>query len=431
MFSNLSTLAKTIAVLCSLVAISALAGDLKISGFTPDGRMSVTNCFPDGVVIIERAVAAGGPWVAEKNAFSTAKQAQLNLSVSNSPVFYRALAVDLAGAGGFSNLVQSYGLLSTVAGSGNIDCATCNNWWSGYEGGLATKAVLSSPHIAMADRVGNLYIADKRAHAIRKVSPDGSIHTVAGTSVAGAGGTNAAPATSVGLNNPNGLYVFGNGMFYILDRDNGLIRKVDTNGIATVVVNHGTPITGGRGLWVSADESLLFYSAGSILMRWNSTNGLAAFITGFTDLGNIAMDPKGRIVVTDAGRSLVWRIEPDGSKTVIAGNGTSSGGGDGALATDTGLYQVRGICFLPNGGYFLATDAACQVWYVDPAGVIHLTLSGASGAHAGDDSWFYANPTTPKMSNGKQVTLDYEGNLILTESEYGYVRKIQCLRHGP
>ena len=58
-------------------------------------------------------------------------------------------------------------------------------------------------------------------------------------------------------------------------------------------------------------------------------------------------------------------------------------------------------------------------------------LSGASGAHAGDGNWFYDNPTAPKMSNGKQVTLDYEGNLLLTESEYGYVRKIQFLRHGP
>jgi hypothetical protein len=430
MFSNVSSLAGKIFAVSSLVVLPALADSLGISTFSADGTLNVTNAFTNGVVTIERASAVEGPWLAEKNAFSSAPQVQLQLAVSNNATFFRALAVDLSGPGGFTNLFQSYGLLTTIAGSGNIDCTSCNNWWSGYEGGLATEAVLSSPHIAMADRAGNLYIADKRAHAIRKVTPNGRIVTVAGTSVAGYGDTNAAPATSVPLNNPNGLYVFGNGLFYILDRDNGLIRRVGTNGIMTAIVNHGSPITGGRGLWVSPDESLLYYSAGSTLMRWDSTNGLAAFVTGFTDLGNIAMDPQGRLVVTDAGLSQVFRIEPDGSKTVIAGNGTSSGGGDGQLAIETGLYQVRGIWYLPTGGFFLATDAACQVWYVDTTGTIHHVLSGSSGAHSGDGAWFYDNPTTPKISNGKQVTMDYDGNLIITESEFGYVRKIQFLRHG-
>ncbi len=120
----------------------------------------------------------------------------------------------------------------------------------------------------------------------------------------------------------------------------------------------------------------------------------------------------------------IYQLEPDGGKTTIAGNGGTSGGGDGALAIDTALYQVRGLWFLPTGGYFLATDAACQVWWVDASGYIHVVLYGASGAHAGDGAWFYENPDALKMSNGKQITMDYDGNLLLTESEYGYVRKI-------
>ncbi len=428
---TMSSLIKTLASLCALATLPALADNFGIAAFSANGTLSVTNAFTNGVVTIEKASVVEGPWVAEKNAFSFATQAQLKLGFSNGTAFFRALAVDLSGSNGFTNLFQSYGLLTTVAGSGEVDCITCNNWWSGYEGALATGAALSSPHIAMADRAGNLYIADKRAHAIRKVTPGGRIYTVAGTSAAGYGDTNAALATSAPLNNPNGLYVFGNGMFYILDRDNGLIRKVGTNGIMMTIVNHGSAIQGGRGLWVNPDESLLYYCAGSTLMRWDSTNGLTAFLSGFTDLGNIDMDPTGRLVVTDAGQSRVFRIEPDGSKTVIAGNGTSSGGGDGQLAMETGLYQVRGIWYVPSDGYFLATDAACQVWYVDTSGTIHLVMRGTSGAHAGDGAWFYDNPTSPKMSNGKQVTMDYDGNLIITESEYGYVRKIQFLRHGP
>jgi hypothetical protein len=322
-------------------------------------------------------------------------------------------------------------VLTTVAGSGNIACSACYSWQPAYEGGLATAAALSSPHITMADRAGNLYIADKRAHAIRKVTLDGHIHTVAGTGLGSYGPTNPAPAIEVGLNNPNGLYVFENGLFYILDRDNGLIRRVDTNGMLTTIVNHGFPISGGRGLWVSPDESLLYYCNGSSLMRWDSTNGLVTYVTGFNTLGNIAMDPSGHLGATDDRNHRVYRIEDDGSKTWIAGNGSSFGGGDGYLATETGLYQVRGIWFLPTGGYFLTTDAACQLWYVDTSGYIHRLLNGFPGAHAGDGAWVYYNPPQAKMSNGKQITMDYDGNLILTESEYGYVRKIPFLRHGP
>ncbi|HEY0456163.1 MAG TPA: hypothetical protein VGE41_07280 [Verrucomicrobiae bacterium] len=416
----------------SFFAFPALPQDFAISKFSlKDFRLSVTNAFSNGVVTVEAAPSLNGPWVAVKNAFSLASEVQLQLQPLEDDGFYRALMVDLTDFDGVDNLFQSYGDLSTVAGSGNITCISCYSWNSNFEGGFATNAALSSPHITMADRAGNLYIADKRAHAIRKVTLDGRIHTVAGTSIGGYGDTNPAPATTIQLNNPNGLYVFENGTFYILDRDNGLIRKVDTNGIMTTIVNNGSPITGGRGLWVSPDESFLFFSAGSVLKLWDTSNGLTAFASGFSDLGNIAMDADGHMVVTDARLNRVYRIEDDGTKTVLAGNGNSFGGGDGALATDTALFQVRGIWIPPCGGYFLSTDAACQLWYVDIYGVIHLVLNGSSGSHAGDGAWFYDSSDVPKISNGKQITMDYDGNLILTESEYGYVRKIQFLRHGP
>jgi len=331
-------------------------------------------------------------------------------------------------AGGFTNLVHSFGMLTTVAGSGNINCTACNNWTEDFEGGPATNAILSSPHIAMADRAGNIYIADKRAHGIRKVTPDGTISTVAGTGRGVRGDTNAAPATSVDLNNPNGLWVLEDGTFYILDRDNGFIRKVDTNGIMTTIVDYGSAIPGGRGLWVSADESILFFSAGPRVMVWDSTNGLAPYATGFIQTGNLAVDPKGRLVVTDSDGSRVVRIESDGSQTVIAGNGMGYGGGEGRFATETGLFQVRAIWFLPTGAFFVGTDGGGQVWYVDVDGHVHLFLNGDGGnAHAGDGAWFYDDPTTPKVNFVKQITMDYEGNLLITESASGYVRKIRFL----
>ena len=140
----------------------------------------------------------------------------------------------------------------------------------------------------------------------------------------------------------------------------------------------------------------------------------------------------GRLVVTDAGFNQVTRLETNGTKTVIAGNGAFSGGGDGRLALDTGLWQVRGIWFLPTGAYFLTTDGGSQVWYVDLDAHIHLFMDGdAGGAHSGDGGWFYDNPHDHKVSFVKEITIDYDGNLLITESDRGYVRKVNFSRLNP
>jgi hypothetical protein len=145
------------------------------------------------------------------------------------------------------------------------------------------------------------------------------------------------------------------------------------------------------------------------------------------------MDPNGLLVVTDRAGNLVERIESNGTKTVIAGNGSFANGGDGALAVDTGLKEVRGIWFLPSGAYFLATDGGSQIWYVDTSGYIHLFLNGGDTFidHSGDGAWFHDNPTALKVSKVREVTMDYEGNLLITENDAGYVRKVRFLRYLP
>ncbi len=419
-------------LLVGLAGLRCYADDLQITDFTRSGILALSNAFPYGVITAEKASTLDGPWLPERNIYSFDTVTQLSVTISGSSAFYRLAAADLsAGPVGFTNLTESYDLLTTLAGSGGTICTPCNNWKPEFEGGPAVNAELSHPHIAMADRAGNVYIADKEAHAIRKVTPDGRIFTVAGINRAGSGETNPAPALSVPLNNPNGLWVRDDGTYYILDRDNGFIRKVDTNGIMSVLVDNGGPILEGRGLWVSADESLVYFAAGYQVKSWDSTNGLSIYASGFSQLGNLAVDPNGLLVVTDRTGNRAYRIESDGTRTVIAGTGGFAGGGDGALAVETGLNQVRGIWFMPNGAYFLATDNGSQVWYVDTDGYIHLFLNGGSTftVHAGDGSWFYDDPSTPKVSKVRQVTMDFDGNLLITENDAGYVRKVQFLRH--
>jgi len=330
--------------------------------------------------------------------------------------------VDAGDVDDFLELVGRYNLLVTVAGRGQQRDEGAE-WASAYEGGPAVGAELSRPHMAMADDAGLIYIADKEAHAIRRVDHDGVITTVAGTNTPGDDGDSPGPGTARRLSNPNGLWVRGDGTVYILDLDNGKVRRLDEDGtLSTLFVVPGG-ITSGRGLWVSDDERHAFVASGSRLLEWRAAAGVSELARGFGDLGNLALDPAGRLVVTDRAGHRVYRLDAEGLATPIAGNGTTEGGGDGALALDSGLDEPRAVWFMPSGGFFVGTHEGNQVWYVDTRGVLHLFLDGGDNHAHGGDGLFFRAPGK-KVSEVRAITVDKAGRILVTENDFGYVRAV-------
>ena len=94
-------------------------------------------------------------------------------------------------------------------------------------------------------------------------------------------------------------------------------------------------------------------------------------------MGNLAVAPSGQLAVTDRSGHQAWWVASNGAMLPLAGNGTTEGGGDGFLATETGLTELRGIWFPPDGGVLLCTHVGSQLWWMDQAGVLHLMLDGA------------------------------------------------------
>ena len=86
---------------------------------------------------------------------------------------------------------------------------------------------------------GNLYIADRGTHRIRKVDAAGIITTVAGSSKTVGYSGDDGPATSAMLYEPRGVNVDATGNIFIADTLNHCIRKVDTGGIITTVAGIG------------------------------------------------------------------------------------------------------------------------------------------------------------------------------------------------
>ena len=328
----------------------------------------------------------------------------------------------------FKALLESYGELMTIAGMGKEDKGR-NSWKPSYEGRLGTEVELSNPHITMQDDAGNYYIADKQSNRILKVDPKGILTTHAGTGRGGFSGEEGR-ATEIDLDYPNGLHVLPSGVVYILDNFNNRVRRVDRDGNLTTIFVDEKRFHHGRGLWVSSDEKLIYYVGSGVrnsrLMKWTQEGGSVEIAGGMLDLAYMTVDPDGNIIVTEQGRNFVHRISPDGKKKkTIAGNGTTAEPVNGRPATEIGLFEVRGIALRPDGSFFVCTHKGGDIVFVDSKGIANKFIDGVGrgNVHAGDGEPV-ANPGD-KISEPRAVALAPNGDLIITCSDYGFVRVVK------
>ena len=130
--------------------------------------------------------------------------------------------------------VNTSGVISTVAGTGTAGPPDS-------EQGIALNQKLNGPQGLAFDSAGGLLIADSNNQRIRRLSPDGTIATVAGSGGPG-GGSNGdgGPATSASLRGPNAVQVDQAGNLYISDASNYIIRRVGTDGVISTVAGNGS-----------------------------------------------------------------------------------------------------------------------------------------------------------------------------------------------
>jgi hypothetical protein len=393
--------------------------------------ISFTNYFFDGVCTLEGK--EGRHWVPLQNFFTTQRVGQVQTILPTNYSAFRFKCLDVSPGNAFTHLPASYGSIHTIAG---VAVPSETNVWQ--EGALATDVVLSDPRAAAADSAGNIYVVERGAHAVDRITPDGRIATFVGlryptnTDVLGTGAPQ--PRTAFGLRSPSGLFLSG-AILYVLDAGNNRIVTVDlTFGSASGPNFDFTPGGMGpdaEGLWAQVDNKGFveaFFGSGTTVKHLKE-NVITVAGTGFVHVSDVKVDLAGRTIVADSADNRVYRLRSTGRKEAVAGTGFLVGPGSGKVKK-VALPGASSIAFLPIGGYVVSLDEGARIYYVDANDEAAPIAFGAPGAHTGDGEWFRAHGRRPKFSNLLNITLAPNGDLIFVERE-GILRKIDFLRHRP
>ena len=180
--------------------------------------------------------------------------------------------------------VNPSGTINTVAGMGAAGA-------SGDEG-AATAARLDSPRGVVVDDTGDLFIADTGNHRIRQVTPDGVIHNIAGTGVAGLAG-DGGPAAGALLNGPQGLFLDGAGDLYFADTGNNRIRRLVPDAAPPAPVIQPTAITVVNG--ISLREGAV--APGEIIAVFGTGLGPDTSVSGALDAQGVLPTSLGGVEV--------------------------------------------------------------------------------------------------------------------------------------
>lgn len=338
-------------------------------------------------------------------------------------------------------VLERYTTMRTIAGLGNQEDG--NFWQTSFEGGNPRLIELSNPHDCGSDALGRVFIVDKESHSVLRVSADGStIVTVAGTHSPGNASDGPMPATNGALSNPNGLHVYPDGSFLILDTDNRKVRVVDSSGEMRTLFTYPAGFGAGRGLVASPLNDEVYFCGEFVsgvqqnVKRWSADDGfstVAGINPGTRGLGNLDLGPRGALFVTSVGDHRVFRIPKGGSPEIVAGNGTTTGNlTSGSLATTVSLDRVRGIAVLPDGSFFVATQKGGDVWWVDNGSAndgvdrrIHLFVNGAGSGNVKTGDGQPRTGSSDRIAEPRAINLACNGDLLITCNDTGVIRAVR------
>jgi len=318
------------------------------------------------------------------------------------------------------------------------------------DGGKATEAKLNVPAGLTFDKRGNLYIADRNNHRIRKVDTRGTITTIAGTGTAGFSGDGGA-ATKAQLNLPSGVVLDGKGNIFISDRSNNRIRVIDSKGkIRTYAGNGRDGFRGDNGPALKANidkpfgitldrkgnlyiadrrnnrvrkvnrQGIITTVAGDGGFFFSGDNGPAyrASVAGPT---GVVVDDQGTLYIADRNNNRIRAVDSQGMISTIVGTGIQDYNGDSEVARDTNLYLPFGVALNPDGTLLVIDRSHYRIRRIDlKRGNVKTLAGNGKKMFAGDGG--PATGATLSFPHG--IAVDKKDNVLISDKGNYRIRKI-------
>lgn len=261
------------------------------------------------------------------------------------------------------------GVVTTIAGSpGQL----------GTNDGTGLNARFNLPFGTAPDGFGNVYVADYGNHLIRKISSDGIVSTVAG--VAGAALSVDGTGSSAQFNGPVGILVHSSGDVLVTDYKGNSIRRMSPGGTVTTIAGGVKGVLDGIGLSAQFDgpsgiaedpsgnlfivdqlndtirkmtpqgEVSTFAGSPKISGRVDGTGTAARFFLPTS----LCVDRVGNVFVADNSNRLIRKVTPGGVVTTLGGR-----------PLETGLNDGQGWEALFYGPTGIAADSAGDLYICD------------------------------------------------------------------
>jgi sugar lactone lactonase YvrE len=257
------------------------------------------------------------------------------------------LGVAVASSGELYIADQFHGTVRRVPRDGTITPFAGGGYTGNSgDGGAAVDAELGHPvGVAVADD-GTVFVSDVASHSVRRVDTNGRITTVAGTGREGFGG-DSGPASQASLDHPGGVAIGPDGALYIADTENNRIRRVDPDGTITTVAGTGaerftsddvparqSALALPQGVAVDTDGDLYIADTNNHRIRRVDGEGVITTVAGDGSEGfggdggpakdaslsgpqSVAVAPDGTLFIADSGNDRIRRVDADGTITTL------------------------------------------------------------------------------------------------------------------
>lgn len=352
----------------------------------------------------------------------------------------------------------------TIAGDINSD------YESSGDGGPARDARFDRIQALDVAPDGSIYMADPAFSVVRRIDPQGTISTVAGTDMATEYGVSpdGTPALEAGLD-VRGVAIDDEGAIYIAEGDR--VLRIDADGrLVTVAgdnaheydqsgdcsrdpqcIGDGGPATQARlhtsSVIPSPDGSLYILDGLNNRIRRVGTDGIISTVAGrgrfscgwygdppcpeaghgdggpateaYMRIGqntfdDLAVDSAGNLYVSEYDR--IRRIDSSGTITTVVGGGAQNEGlddhygGIGGPATQAWFRGIHRFTVSPDGQiYFHVYD---RIFRATPAGKVTV----AAGGRPFSDYQITDGLARQVHTNATALTLDQQGRLLLADS---------------